>query len=313
MSNAPGPYPRPPLMMIVTRQEWVSLSVETLFSPRGYAALHGDYSSTQALERLRETPVDLLVVDRDLKDVSGVDLCRAVRQKGVLAPTAPIVLLGAGPWPQEQKLEALRAGVWETCSLPTDSEELFVRVDTWVRAKLWADAVRIQGLLDPDTGLYNAQGLLRRVTEAGASALRHSRPLGCVVMSAELVPDRTRTFASNGASETTVRTVAAALRAQGRASDSIGRLSGNEFVIVAPDTDSAGVQGLVDRIRTAMEAMAAAPDAAPFRVRFGCYAVSNFGEASIAPTEMLVRAAEALRREDTESTVRFFASPAGLD
>jgi diguanylate cyclase (GGDEF)-like protein len=307
MLNPQGPYPRPPLVLIVTRQEWVSLSVETLFSPRGYAALHGDYTSTQAQQRLQETAVDLLVVDRDLRDMAGLDFCKLVRARGLLMPTAPILLIGAGAWAQEEKLAALRAGVWETCSLPTDSEELFLRVDTWVRAKLWADAARIQGLLDPDTGLYNAQGLLRRVSEVGASAMRHSRPMGCVVLSAELMPDRTRTYASSGAAETALRAVAATLRAQGRASDTIGRLSGSEFVIVAPDTDTAGVQGLVNRIRSAMETTLDKPDTPRFRVRFGCYAVSNFGEASIAPTEMLVRAAEALRDTDPDTQVRFFA------
>jgi diguanylate cyclase (GGDEF)-like protein len=306
MLNPQGAYPRPPLVMIVTGQEWVSLSVETLFSPRGYAALHGDYTGAQAQQRLRETPVDLLVVDRDLRDMTGLALCRTVREKGLIAPTAPIMMIGAGSWPKDEKLEALRAGVWETVSLPTDSEELFVRVDTWVRAKLWADTARIQGLLDPDTGLYNAQGLLRRVTEVGASAQRHARPLGCVVMSAELVQDRTRTLPANGATETAVRTVAATLRAQGRASDTIGRLSGTEFVIVAPDTDTAGVRGLVDRIRLAMEGLAI-QDTSPLRLRFGCYAVPNFGEASIAPTEMLVRAAEALRGAGPDTQVRFFA------
>jgi hypothetical protein len=42
-------------------------------------------------------------------------------------------------------------------------------------------------------------------------------------------------------------------------------------------------------------------------LRFGCYAVPNFGEASIAPTEMLVRAAEALRGAGPDTQVRFFA------
>jgi hypothetical protein len=77
-------------------------------------------------------------------------------------------------------------------------------------------------------------------------------------------------------------------------------------VIVAPDTDTAGVRGLVDRIRLAMESLAL-QDTSPLRVRFGCYVVPNFGEASIAPTEMLVRAAEALRGASSDTQVRFFA------
>lgn len=309
MTSSPqGPYPRPPLVMIVTGQEWVSLSVETLFSPRGYAALRGDYTGAQAQQRLRETPVDLLVLDRNLRDMGGIDLCRLVRSQGLMSPAAPIVMIAPSAWPHEEKLEALRAGAWETCALPMDAEELFLRVDTWVRAKLWSDTMRIQGLLDPDTGLYNAQGLLRRVTEIGASAMRRHRALACVVLSAEpsfdLSPSGFGTHAATSTSAA-VRTVAATLRAQGRASDTIGRLSATEFVIVAPDTDTDGVLGLAERLRAALEAGVGSAGTS-VRVRFGCYAVSNFGDASIAPTEMLVRAAEALRGSGAEGQIRLF-------
>jgi PleD family two-component response regulator len=310
MSNPQGPYPRPPLVMIVSGQEWVSLSVETLFSPRGYAALRGDYTGAQAQQRLRETPVDLLLLDHTLRDMSGTDLCRLVRSQGLLSPAAPIVMIAPAAWPHEEKLEALRAGAWDTCVLPMDADELFLRVDTWVRAKLWSDSMRIQGLLDPDTGLYNAQGLLRRVAEIGASAMRQHRALACVVMSTEAPAEPRSSRSASTTSASAVRTVAATLRAKGRASDTIGRLSANEFVIVAPDTDRKGVLGLAERLRIAFEA--SAETSGPVRLRFGCYAVSNFGDASIAPTEMLVRAAEALRGSGADEPIRLFEPPRDL-
>jgi diguanylate cyclase (GGDEF)-like protein len=311
MTNPHGPYPRPPLVMIVTGQEWVSLSVETLFSPRGYAVLRGDHTGAQAQQRLRDTPVDLLVVDHSLRDMSGAELCRSLRANGLLSPAAPIVMIAPSIWPREEKLEALRAGAWETLSMPLDTEELFLKVDSWVRAKLWSDTMRVQGLLDPDTGLYNAQGLLRRVAEIGASALRRQRPLGCVVLSAEVQPGSDTSRAPSSTRDA-VRTVATALQARARASDTVGRLSATEFVIVAPDTDSKGVLGLAKRLRHDLEVRPPEP-AESVGLRFGCYAVSNFGDASIAPTEMLVRAAEALRGADAGEPIRFFRPPADLN
>jgi diguanylate cyclase (GGDEF)-like protein len=296
------PYPRPPLALILTDQEWVSLSMVTLFSPRGYAVLRA-FSGSQALLRLGEAPVDLVIVDRDLKDMTGIELCRTMRQRSLMMP---VLMLSTSPWSREEKLAALRAGAWEVCSLPMDSEELFVRVDTWVRTKLDGDVAREQGLLDPETGLYNAQGLLRRIAELGAGAVRHRRPLGCVVLAADPAPTAAVARAGHTWTSTAAASLATTLREVGRASDTIGRLSANEFVVVAPDTDSRGVLGLAERLSAVMANVVPVSDVR-WKVRFGCYAVPDLRDASIAPTELLIRAAEALRAADsTEGPIHFF-------
>jgi PleD family two-component response regulator len=304
-------YPRPPLALIVTGQEWVSLSMVTVFSPKGYAVLRS-FNGAQALERVSEAPPDLLIVDRDLRDMSGRDFCVALREQGDRGSSVPVLLISSSPWQREDKLDVLREGAWDVCSLPMDSEEIFLKVDAWVRAKLAADVSRDQSLLDPDTGFYNAQGLLRRVAELGAGAVRHRRPLACIVLSAEpaMAAGSLRGPADQGTSDLTpanVKSFAASLRAAGRASDAIGRLSASEFVILAPDTDNEGVLGLASRLREAMESPAPSPHAS-WKVRFGCYAVPNLSDASIAPTEMLIRAAEALRTADArQEPMRFFS------
>lgn len=317
MVNPDNPYRRPPFALIVTGQEWVSLSMVTIFSPKGYAVLRS-FNGTQALERVRETAPDLLVVDQELRDMSGTDFCRALREQGIVGPTTPVLLISTGPWQRDAKLEALRAGAWEACSLPMDSEEMFLKIDAWVRAKLASDDTRDQGLLDPDTGLYNTQGLLRRISELAAGASRHRRPLACVVLSAEpgttavagTVQAEPLPFGSTWTAAS-VRSFAATLLAEGRASDAIGRMSATEFVIVAPDTDDDGVLGLAERLRKAVGRSAPDPGT-EWQVRFGCYAVPDMHDASIAPTEVLIRAAEALRGGDgDQGPVRFFTPTPG--
>jgi PleD family two-component response regulator len=216
-------------------------------------------------------------------------------------------MIAPSPWPREEKLAGLRAGAWDVCSLPLDGEELFLKVDAWVRAKLAADLIRDQGLLDTDTGLYNAQGLLRRVVELGAVAQRHRRSLACLVLSPR--PATPTEPGRSSTAEVTATKLAEALRVTGRASDTIGRLSESEFVILAPDTDAAGVLEMAERLQVAMKSLSGSSEQ-PWQVQFGCYGVPNFRDASIAPTEMLVRAAEALRGVNSESQlIRFFDQP----
>lgn len=289
-------FSRPPLALLVTGHEWVSLSMESLLTPRGFAVLRS-YTGVQALQRVQETPPDLLIIDRDLRDTRGVELCVALRESGATTPTMPIMLLASGALQSEERVAALRAGAWEICSLPVNGEELLLKLETWVRAKLTSDSTREEGLLDPDTGLYNARGLLRRLAELGAGATRHSRPLACVVLSPDLAGEHSGSAGPSTSTAAAVQTLAARLRSAGRASDTIGRLSSTEFVVVAPDTDSEGAEGLTMRLRRAFEesGRASADPGTSWRVRFGSYAVDDFREASIAPTDLLIRAAEALR------------------
>jgi PleD family two-component response regulator len=303
MSQNERHYTRPPIALIVTGQEWVSLSVETLFAPRGYAVLRA-FSGAQALQRINDFEPDLIVADQDLRDMPGAEFCRllAERSGGVVTP---VLLIATNHWAREDRLDALRAGAWDTCALPMDGEELFLRADAWVRAKLSADQARDQGLLDAATGFYNAQGLLRRISEVAASAGRRRAPLACVVIASEPQPE-TAPATSQTASWT--HSVADRIRAAGRASDTIGRLSETEFVVLAPDTDSAGAAGLAHRYKQVIETGGEDPPL-PLRVRFGCYAVRDFRDASIAPSEMLIRAAEALRTPPANDDYISFFTP----
>jgi PleD family two-component response regulator len=294
-------YPRPPLALIVTGQEWTWLSFSTIFGPRGYATLRV-LSGAQVLERVWDAAVDLVLVDRRLKDMEGADLVARLREDGC---TAPVLIMSGEVWERQDKLAALQAGAWDVCALPMDGEELFLRVDTWVRSKLESEVSSMKGLLDPETGLYNLQGLLRRMVELGAAASRYRRPMACVVVAAQ--PASAAVEPDRQLQTTAASALAAVLRQTGRASDTIGRLSDTEFVIMAPDTDRDGVRGLAERLRGAAEVTALMQDS-QLAVRFGCYAVPDMREASIAPSELLIRAAEALRRDVlvADSPIRFF-------
>lgn len=304
MADVGTGYPRPPIVLIVTGHEWLSLSIESVFAMRGYAVLRA-FTGLQAARQLAVS-VDLLIVDRDLRDTTGVALCRDLREQGLLGAATPMLLISADPWTRDEKLEALRAGVWDVASLPWDGDELFLRLDAWVRGKLVTDSVRDQGLVDPATGFYNAQGVLRRIGELAAVAARHRQPLGVVVL--------TRNGANGNARDSAApsedRQFAELLESVRRASDAIGRLNAAQFVVLAPETGEEGVIGLAERLLAALAADAPDRDAQA-TLHFGCYAVPDFRDASIAPTELLVRAAAALNesRSAAGHAIRFFSRP----
>ena len=137
----------------------------------------------QALERCRAARPDIIIVDAELPDMDGLDVCRALRNDPLISQSTPILVTGSGHSSRQERLAALRAGAWDFLGSALDDEELPLKLDAYVRAKFDADRVREESLLDQLTGLYNARGLTRRARELGSHAFRSHTPFACVVFS----------------------------------------------------------------------------------------------------------------------------------
>ena len=85
-------------------------------------------------------------------------------------------------------------------------------------------------------------------------------------------------------------------RAQSRRSDILGYLGQSRVAILAPDTDVAGVQRLIDRLQQSLSEGAVKGHARhrPASLRAGYCAVSNLATANLSPGELVRRAETAL-------------------
>jgi diguanylate cyclase (GGDEF)-like protein len=249
------------------------------------------YTGKQAVERAVEARPDLIFVDTDLPDRDGFDIVRELRENPHISPSTPIIMTSPGHTSRQRRLEALRAGAWDYIGAAIDGEELPLRLDSMVRAKMEADRVREEGLLDELTGLYNMRGLARRAREVGSQAFRHKEPLACIVVT-PLIAD------NPAATERVIEALANVLRATGRSSDVIGTLGPGEFAIVAGGTDSAGAERLAERLADAAGRLFGAEDV---KVAVGYDAVPNYSEAPIDPSDMLSRASAAMRRSRADA------------
>jgi GGDEF domain-containing protein len=181
-----------------------------------------------------------------------------------------------------------------------DGEALLIQLRTFVAAKYAADRLEEENLLDEMTGLYSMRGLARRAREIGAEAYRMRVPLACVALApvGSLAHPPPGHIGESARDETTqlIGHLGSVLKSSGRVSDAIGRL-GSEFAVVAPATDDAGVRGMLNRFRTALEAAPLGANGAGrlIEVKAGYQAVPNYAESSVDAVEMLVRASSALR------------------
>jgi diguanylate cyclase (GGDEF)-like protein len=287
--------PAAPLVLIANDQEWSARSLESILGPSGYSVVRA-YTGQQALERARTSQPDLIILDAQMPDMHGFDVCRALRNDPRFSATTPIVITTSGPSGRTQRLEAYRAGAWEFLGQPLDGEALLLKLGTFLQSKQQVDVLREENLLDSGTGLYNMRGLARRAREIGSDAVRRREALACVVFA----PETEQEGEEDAADEELVRLsdqVGAVFRQVGRGSDAIGRLGPVEFAVIAPATGSEGAVRLVDRLGGAVEAtrIPVRGGQRSVRIRAGYCAVPDFAESPVDAAELLLRATTALR------------------
>ena len=278
----------PPLALLASDQEWSTRSLESVLGPHGFASVRA-YTGRQALELIRRTQPDVVIIDSGMPDISGIDLCQKLRNDPEFPLSTPVVMTTAGPASRSQRLDAYRAGVWEYLSLPVDAEALILKLSAFVRAKREIDRSREESLLDDSTGLYNVRGLARRAREMGAEASRRHSALACVAVTASGIGE------NDELDPRVAEELGDLCRRTSRASDAVGRLGRSDFAILAPSTDDAGAIRLAERLRIAVMAMFGSSSYVTLELRAGYCAYEDFSRSPVDAVELLLRAATALR------------------
>src|SRR4029077_21107970 len=201
-----------------------------------------------------------------------IDACRLLHSDLRIGHSVPTLILAPNKPTPEQRVAALRAGVWDFLPYPPDPAELLLSLETYLQAKRNID-VALAGLVDPATGLHTRSALARRARELGALMARARGGLACVVFAVEADP------ADPKAGSVVARSA--------RVSDVVGTLSPTEFAVLAPGTDHAGAVNLAHRIGDALGDGGS--------VNGGYDPVPNLKYSPIDPVPLLLRATTAVR------------------
>jgi diguanylate cyclase (GGDEF)-like protein len=107
-------------------------------------------------------------------------------------------------------------------------------------------------LIDPLTGLLNRRGIEGIVEHEVRRRARYPAPLALGLVDADHFKEiNTRHLLPGG--DAALVGIARALSGALRDTDRVGRVGGEEFLVVAPQTDAAGAGALAERLRTAVE------------------------------------------------------------
>jgi DNA-binding response OmpR family regulator len=285
---------RPPFALIACSDDWMSRALESVFRQHGYV-VSNTRSGAQTLELARLANHDLLVLDESLVDVKAIDVCRTIRDSAHFDHSVPVVITSPSPVDSRARMAAFGAGAWEYCSHPIDLESVFIKLETFLRARSELVLTRSEDFVNSTTGLYTSFGLRQLAGKLGARALRKHEAFACVAFAPQVHDREVGSSMLWKESPAGFSDVAHVFREQSRQSDVVGHVGESRLAILAPDTDAAGARLLVARLQRELDRASKNKSiGGQVRLRVGYSAVTDLATSKVNVAELVHRAESAL-------------------
>ena len=239
------------LALIKRRLEWEEYRVET--------AENGG----QAVESAKRLLPDLVILDVMMPVLDGLQACRLLKEDPSTRDI-PVIFLSALD-DTDTKVNGLALGANDYISKPFRVEELLARVAVAIRLKRERDLLQESAeelrrraehasemsMTDALTGLLNRYGLQRALQRELSEARRYTRPLSCLLLDIDFFKLINDTH-GHAAGDAALMQAARVLTESVRGSDVVCRYGGEEFLVLAPETDARGAHSLAEKIRLAV-------------------------------------------------------------
>jgi len=199
----------------------------------------------------------LALLDWMMPGMEGVQVCKRLRENATRPYTYVLLLTARGE--KEDLLTGLEMGADDYLTKPFDSQELRARLHVGQRILELQDALiasrdtlHFQATHDLLTGISNRGVVLDTLQRERARQAREGGMFGIVLVDLDhfkWVNDTHGHLAGDAVLQEAARRMAACVRPY----DTVGRYGGEEFLIVVPNSDSAGTMKLAERIRQTIE------------------------------------------------------------
>jgi diguanylate cyclase (GGDEF)-like protein len=195
----------------------------------------------------------LAILDWMMPGLDGTSVCREVRRNNV-QPYIYLILLTARGY-QEDVIMGLEAGADEYLTKPFDPYELRARLragarivelqDSLIQAR---DALRDQAMHDPLTRLLNRRATMDALLGELNRCGREEKPLTAMMVDLDHFKSVNDRY-GHPAGDAVLCEVSRRLRISSRTYDVVGRIGGEEFLIVAPGCGAAQGVAQAERLR----------------------------------------------------------------
>ncbi len=224
------------------------------------------------IQRLSKGDVAAILLDLTLPDNRGLDAVFNLREH---APEVPIIVLTTAA-DQAWGIKAVNAGAQDyLVKGKVDSSLLARSLRYAIERKRLETTLQQMTLVDDLCGLYNRRGFFRFADQQLKLIRRMGKRALVFVADIQGLKEINETF-GHAAGDVAINDAAALLKQTFRDSDVIGRIGGDEFVVLAIGVADDGPRSILRRLAKSLVAYNEAPDRR-FRLSF------SLGVASIDP------------------------------
>jgi len=216
----------------------------------GMGRLRFATSGTAALSQARELAPDLMLLDAEMPDMTGFQVCEIMKADPALRDI-PVIFVTAHSG-DDFELRGLETGAVDFIGKPISEPLLLARVRTQLRVKHLTDELRRIATIDALTEVSNRRTFDERLAREWKRCLRSRIPLSLLMVDV----DHFKLFNDHyghQAGDSCLRSVAQAFcSACLRPADLVARYGGEEFALLLPHTPRAGAQLMASRVHTAV-------------------------------------------------------------
>jgi len=235
----------PARILLVEDDAILSLVLTLYIEKAGYSL--GKATTLAAARQLLHEPWDLFILDRNLPDGDGIDLCRELR---AAKPHSYIMMLTACGT-DEQKLQGFAGGADDYLTKPARMDELMARIRAGLRIVGLQQQLLNLSETDALTSLRNRRAFDERLAVAFEQARRYGRPLSLAVVDVDHFKTINDTH-GHAMGDAVLADVAKIIAAGTRQSDFAARIGGEEFAVLLPETPASEAIQFGEKLRSAI-------------------------------------------------------------
>jgi diguanylate cyclase (GGDEF)-like protein len=257
-----------------------------------------------ALAECAATRPDAVLLDIEMPGLDGHQVLARLRADPELSDI-PVVFL-TGRTSTDDMVAGLRAGAHDYLKKPFEPAELLARIGGAVRIKRLQDELRLRNeeldqlsRIDALTSVYNRRHIDEQLHRQTHAAHRHAQPVAIFMLDIDHFK-RVNDIEGHPAGDRVLREFAQRVSRVVRTDDIVGRWGGEEFVVIAPQTDADGALTLAERIRSVVadQPFDLGDHTIPITVSIGCSVGTDNAD------DLIDRADTALYRSKTEGRNR---------
>jgi diguanylate cyclase (GGDEF)-like protein len=245
------------MKVLIAEDDPVSLRVvQTMLKKWGYnAVVARDGAEAWGILQAEGAP-QLAILDWMMPHKDGPEICRELRAQ----PDRPYtyVLLLTAKTQEQDLIEGLGAGADDYLTKPFNGDELRARLYAGERILSFQqqlvaarEALRVQAIRDPLTGLYNRRHMEEALGRELARAARGRLPLSVIMLDLDHFK-RFNDTAGHPAGDVLLKQTATVIEARTRKEDVACRYGGEEFVLILPGMPFDVARRRADELRRAV-------------------------------------------------------------